>query len=187
MEHSFMEEMAEALAAREVATLRFQFPYMEQGRKAPDRAPACMATVRAAVDLARSEVPDLPVVAGGKSMGGRMTSLAASERELPGVGGLVFLGFPLHAPKKPGTSRGDHLFDVGVPMLFLQGSRDRLAEQELLGPIVKKLPAATMYVVEEGDHSFKVPKRTGKTHGDVIEDLAEQVQAWARTLPGMRT
>jgi predicted alpha/beta-hydrolase family hydrolase len=185
MRHAFMEDIASALAERGIATLRYQFPYMEEGRKAPDPAGRLMKTVRAAVGEAARLTPDLPLIAGGKSMGGRMTSQAQAAEALPGVAGLAFLGFPLHAPGRDGNERADHLADVDVPMLFLQGTRDKLAELERMRSVVDGLgKRASMIVVEEGDHSFKVPKRTGKTREDVIADLAEHILAWAMALGG---
>lgn len=185
MRHAFMEDIARALAERGVATLRYQFPYAEEGRKAPDPAGRLMKTVRAAADEAASLAPGLPLVAGGKSMGGRMTSQAQAQEPLPGVRGLVFLGFPLHAPGREGTERADHLADVQVPMLFLQGTRDKLAEVGRMRSVVEGLGArATMIVVEEGDHSFAVPKRTGRSRDDVIGTLAERVAAWVGEIGG---
>ncbi|MFW6088191.1 MAG: alpha/beta family hydrolase [Gemmatimonadota bacterium] len=185
MRHRFMEEIAAALAARRIATLRYQFPYMEAGRRAPDRAPRLVATVRAAVEAATglAGTKDLPVFAGGKSMGGRMTSTAASEGPLGGVRGLVFFGFPLHPAGKPSTGRGDHLAGVGLPMLFLQGTRDRLAELDLLRPVLDGLdPGPTLHVVDDANHGFHVPKRTGRTDADVIEELADVSARWMAEL-----
>lgn len=179
MRHRFMEEVAVALAARRVATLRYQFPYMEEGRRAPDRAPRLVAAVRAAVRAAATRARGRPVFAGGKSMGGRMTSTAAAEASLVGVRGLVFFGFPLHPAGKPSVGRGDHLAGVGLPMLFLQGTRDRLAELDLLGPVLGALePAPTLHVIDEADHGFHVPKRSGRTDADVIDELADVAAGW---------
>lgn len=179
MRHPFMETIAQWLADRGVATLRYQFPYMEAGRKRPDRAPVARATVRAAVSAAARELPDLPLFAGGKSFGGRMTSQAAAQAPLPGVRGLVFLGFPLHAAGKPGVSRADHLDDVTVPMLFVQGTRDRLADLTLLKPVVEELgDRARLHVVDGGDHSFKVLKRSGRTDEEVMGEIADAVAAF---------
>lgn len=181
MTHTFMEAMADAFAAEGIATLRYQFPYMEAGRSYPDREPVLKATVRAAVDLATTF--GLPLLAGGKSMGGRMTSLAAADSPLPSTRGLVFLGFPLHSPAKPGAERGAHLASVQVPMLFLQGSRDKLARLDLLEPLLTQIgPRARLHVVPEADHSFKLPAahaRTADTHGDLARTTAD----WARGLP----
>lgn len=185
MRHRFMEEIAAALAARRVSTLRYQFPYIEAGRRAPDRAPRLLATVRAAARTAAelAETKDLPLFAGGKSMGGRMTSTAAAETPLAGVRGLVFFGFPLHAAGKPSTGRGDHLTDVERPMLFLQGTRDRLADLDLLRSVLEKVaPAARLHAVEDADHGFHVLKRSGHTDTDVIDELAAVAADWMREI-----
>jgi hypothetical protein len=185
MRHAFMEDIARALAGRGVATLRYQFPYTEEGRKAPDPAGRLMKTVRAAVEQAASLAPGLPLFAGGKSMGGRMTSQAQAQEALPAVRGLIFLGFPLHAPGRQGTERADHLTDADVPMLFLQGTRDKLAEIGRMRSVVEDLgERATLMVVEEGDHSFAVPKRTGRSREDVIADLADRAAAWVGEVVG---
>jgi len=181
MRHPFMEAVAERLGARRIATLRYQFPYTEAGRRRPDPPRLLEATVRAAVAAASAAAPDLPLYAGGKSMGGRMTSMAAAADPLPGVRGLFFLGFPLHPAKQPATRRGEHLAAVAVPMLFLQGSRDALAELALLGPLVDALgPRATLHEVAGADHGFHVLVRSGRNHGEVLDELADQVAAWAR-------
>jgi len=182
MRHRFMEAMCELLAARKIATFRYQFPYWEAGRKAPNPARILKATVRAAVAEAKRAARGLPLFAGGKSMGGRMTSLAASEEPLAGVSGLVFLGFPLHAPGKPGSDRGAHLAEVTVPMLFMQGTRDKLAELDLLGPVVEPLPLADMHIVEGGDHSFHVPKRSGRTDEEAQVEIADRVATWMTSI-----
>jgi predicted alpha/beta-hydrolase family hydrolase len=180
MHHPFLEGIAEALAERGVATLRYQFPYMEARRKTPDPPVRLQRTVRAAVAKGRELEPELPLVAGGKSLGGRMTSSAQAEAPLSAVRGLVFLGFPLHAPKRPSEQRAAHLAAVKIPMLFLQGTRDDLADLGLLTPIVERL-GATMHVAEDGDHSFKVRKRSGRTD-DVLADLAEAITQWVQGL-----
>ncbi len=181
MTHPFMAAIAESLDGRGIATLRYQFPYMESGRGAPDRQPVLLATVRAAV-AAGLDV-GLPMVAGGKSMGGRMTSLAAAAVPLPQVRGLAFLGFPLHSPSTPGNERAAHLANVAVPMLFVQGTRDSLARLDLLEPVLSELgPRATLRVVDGGDHSFKVPKTAGRTTADVMDELASGVDSWMRAL-----
>lgn len=182
MRHAFMEAICERLAGRRLASFRFQFPYMQQRRRAPSPRPVLLASVRAAVEAAGTATRGLPLLAGGKSMGGRMTSLLASQEELPGVRGLVFLGFPLHAAGKPGSERGEHLAEVGLPMLFLQGTRDSLANLGLLGPLVSTLDDATLHVVEGGDHSFHVLKRSGRTDAEALEELAEAIDAWAAGL-----
>ncbi len=183
MRHPFLERVAQSLAGQGIATFRYQFPYMEQGRKRPDPPRVAEATVRAAVHAARAAAPDLPLIAGGKSFGGRMTSSAQAEEPLAGVGGLAFLGFPLHAPGRTGVGRAAHLEAVAVPMLFLQGTRDTFAELDLLRPLCADLgPRATLHVVEGGDHSFKVLKRSGRAEADVIEELTQSIADWAATL-----
>lgn len=184
MRHSFMEAMATALAERGVATLRYQFPYMEIGRRAPDRPPKLVATVRAACELARDAAGDLPLLAGGKSMGGRMTSTAAAEESLPGVRGLVFFGFPLHGiGKPPSADRGLHLSEVGLPMLFLQGTRDKLANLDFLRPLLAGIePAPALHAIDDADHGFHVLKRTGRTDDDIIEEMASVAADFAATL-----
>lgn len=182
MRHPFMEQMAELLAHRGVATFRYQFPYMEAGRRAPNPRPILLKTVRSAVAAASEAAPDLPLVAGGKSMGGRMTSLAASEEPLPGVKGLVFLGFPLHAAGKPSSDRGAHLEKVRVPSLFVQGTRDSLADLDLLknlGLSLTLIPA--FHIVDDGDHSFRVPKRSGSTYDEVLNSIADAIATWAES------
>jgi predicted alpha/beta-hydrolase family hydrolase len=184
MNHPFMTAIANELAASQVASFRFQFPYMEQRRRAPDRPPVLTATVQAAVQTASKAAPDLPLFAGGKSLGGRMTSLAASEERLDNVQGLVFFGFPLHPPNQPGTKRAEHLGEVKLPMLFLQGTRDALADLKLLRPILAKLGTrATLHVIEGADHSFHVLKGSGKTDKDVLKELAQSASDWMKKLP----
>ena len=183
MRHPFLEVVAQRLAERSIATLRYQFPYMEQRGRRPDPPAVAAATVRAAVIEAARVAPGLPLVAGGKSFGGRMTSTAQAEAPLPGVRGLVFLGFPLHPPGRPGDSRAEHLAQVQVPMLFLQGSRDDFADLKLLRPVVKRLgERATLHIVEGGDHSFKVLKRSGRTDADVMTELVQAIVDWSRQL-----
>lgn len=183
MTHPFMESLAANLAMRGVGTFRYQFPYMERGSKRPDPAPILEATVRSAVEAAAGVAGDLTLVAGGKSMGGRMTSRAASAEPLSAVRGLVFFGFPLHAMGKPGIERADHLERVSVPMLFLQGSRDRLADLDLLAPLVERLGArATLHVTDGADHSFHVPARSGRSDAEVREELADETARWAAEL-----
>src|SRR3989454_1205742 len=172
MTHPFMAAIANGLAERDIATLRYQFPYMEQGSKRPDAPKLAHPAVRAAVVEASRLVPGLALFAGGKSFGGRMTSQTQAASPLPGVRGLVFLGFPLHAPGKPSDERALHLFEVRVPMLFLQGTRDELAELSLLKPLVKKLgTSATLKLFEDADHSFHVPARTGRKDAEVRDEL----------------
>lgn len=183
MRHPFMGALARELAAEKIATFRYQFPYMENRRKAPDRPPTLTATVAAAVQAAHAAAPELPLLAGGKSMGGRMTSTAASENLIPDVRGLVFFGFPLHPPKQPATKRGDHLVKVSQPMLFLQGTRDDLADLKLLKPICKKLgKIATLHIIEGADHSFHVLKSSGTTDAEVLRGLARSTAEWASGL-----
>jgi predicted alpha/beta-hydrolase family hydrolase len=183
MRHPFLEHAAEALAARGIGTYRYEFPYMKARKNRPDTPAVAEAAVREAVVTASKEGAGLPLLAGGKSFGGRMTSQAQARNPLPGVRGLVFFGFPLHPPGRPGTSRGDHLSEVRVPMLFLQGTRDQFAQLELLERVVQPLgDRATVHLVQEGDHSFKVPKRTGKTEADIMNELAEVVKTWATGL-----
>lgn len=183
MRHGFMQGIADKLADQAVATFRYQFPYIEQGKKLPNPAPILIKTVRSAVETARAAAGDLVLLAGGKSLGGRMTSTAASQAALPDVKGIVFLGFPLHAPGKPSIDRAAHLVDVGVPMLFLQGTRDKLADLDLLRPVCDKLAErATLNIFEGGDHSFNVLKRLGKSPDEVLDELARAVRRWADRL-----
>jgi predicted alpha/beta-hydrolase family hydrolase len=184
MGHPFMEAAAERLVARGIATLRYQFPYMEAGRKRPDPPGVLVATVRAAVRAAAEAVPGVAAIAGGKSMGGRMTSQAAAGKGgLPGVRGLVFFGFPLHAPGKPGAERGDHLFESTERLLFLQGTRDAFADLDFLGPVVKKLgKRSTLHVVEGADHSFHMTKSSGRTDDEVLDELADTTAERVRSL-----
>jgi predicted alpha/beta-hydrolase family hydrolase len=180
MDHPFMEAVAAGLAERGIGTLRYQFAYMERGSKRPDPPRVAHAAVRAAVAEAARHAPRLPLFAGGKSFGGRMTSQAQAIEPLPGVRGLVFLGFPLHAAGKPSDERAAHLFDVRVPMLFMQGTRDDLASLDLLAPLVKKLGArATLALFEEADHSFHVPARTGRKDAEVMNEMLGALAAWA--------
>lgn len=180
MTHPFMEKLADELAGVKVATLRYQFPYMEERRRVPDAPAVLTATVVAAVRAAAEISPGLPLFAGGKSMGGRMTSQAAAQHPLEGVRGLVFFGFPLHPPKLPGTKRADHLAKVTIPMLFLQGTRDALADLTLLRPVCVKLGARpTLHVIETADHAFHVLKSSGKTDERVLREIAETAASWA--------
>ena len=182
MNHPFLENLATQLAAAGVATLRYQFPYMEERRRVPDAPAVLTGVVRAAVIKAGELSPDLPVFAGGKSMGGRMTSQAAAggTPEFEKVKGLVFFGFPLHPPGRPGTKRAEHLTQVAQPMLFLQGTRDQFAEPQLLRPICVSLGSrATLREIETADHSFHVLKSSGKTDAEVLRELAQSVSTWA--------
>jgi predicted alpha/beta-hydrolase family hydrolase len=183
MTHPFLEALVGELSAAGIATFRYQFPYMEQRRRAPDRPAVLTATVAAAVHAARKAAPGLSLIAGGKSMGGRMTSTAASQHPLDQVRGLVFFGFPLHPPGQPGIKRADHLAKVSVPMLFLQGTRDTFAGLDLLRPVCAKLGSlATLHVIESADHSFHVLKSSGKTDAEVLHELAQTTATWAGSL-----
>lgn len=183
MRHPFIQKLATELAGVKIATLRYQFPYMEQKRRVPDAPAVLTAAVAAAMHAASQAAPDLPLLAGGKSMGGRMTSQAAAQQLLDGVRGLVFFGFPLHPPSKPGTARADHLAKVPMPMLFLQGSRDTFADLKLLRPVCAKLgKLALLHVVECADHSFHVLKSSETNDEAVLRKLAEKVASWAASL-----
>src|SRR5216684_8120303 len=187
MSHPFMEKLANELAGVGMATLRYQFPYMEERRRAPDPPTVLMATVVAAVRAAAEAAPGLPLLAGGKSMGGRMTSQAAAQHPLDGVRGLVLFGFPLHPPNRPGTKRADHLAKVRLPMLFLQGTRDTLADLKLLRPVCAKLGSrATLHVIETADHSFHVLKSSGRNDVEVMRELAETAVSWVEGIEEIR-
>jgi uncharacterized protein len=182
MNHAFMAAIAGGLAQRGVATLRFQFPYMEQGSKRPDLPKVAQAAVRAAVQEAAKKLPNVPLFAGGKSFGGRMTSQAQAAEPLPHVQGLIFVGFPLHAAGKPSIERANHLAEVQVPMLFLQGTRDALADMDLIHEITTKLGTrATLHIVEGGDHSFHVLARSGRTDEQVREELLDTMAGWMKS------
>jgi predicted alpha/beta-hydrolase family hydrolase len=179
MTHPFMETVAQGLSERGVATLRYQFPYMEKASKRPDSPAVAHAVVRAAVAEAARCCAGLRLIAGGKSFGGRMTSQAQAISPLPGVDGLAFLGFPLHPAGKPSSDRAKHLADIRVPMLFLQGTRDNLAELSLLEPVVKSLgPAASLHRVEAADHSFHVPARSGRNDREVMDEILNAFAGW---------
>jgi predicted alpha/beta-hydrolase family hydrolase len=179
MTHPFMHSVARALAGLGVATLRYQFPYMEHGSRRPDPAPVAEATVRTAVTEASRLLPGLALFAGGKSFGGRMTSQTQAEAPLPGVRGLVFLGFPLHPSGRPSDERGQHLFSVQIPMLFVQGTRDALADPHLLQPLVKRLdPRATLKHFQDADHSFHVPARTGRKDSEIMAEMVAGMADW---------
>lgn len=183
MTHRAMDAVAEGLAARDIATLRYQFPYMEKGSKRPDPPPIAHASVRAAVMEAARRCDGMPLLAGGRSFGGRMTSQAQAASPLPGVRGLVFLGFPLHPAGKPSSERAKHLASVDIPMLFLQGMRDALAELKLLEPVVKGLgPRARLYILKEADHSFHVLARSGRNDREVLDEALDAFAAWADTI-----
>lgn len=183
MSHPFLARLANELAAQRVATLRYQFPYMQERRRVPDSAAVLTATVGAAVRTGATVAPGLPLFAGGKSMGGRMTSQAAAQDLLPNVRGLVFFGFPLHPPNRPGTQRADHLAQVKIPMIFLQGTRDNFADLKLLQPIIAKLGnRATLKLFENADHSFHLPTSAGRTDAEVLKELAQITCSWAESL-----
>ena len=180
MTHPFMQAIAVGLAERGIATLRYQFPFMERGAGRPDPPRLAQAAVRAAVAEARRILPGLPLIAGGKSFGGRMTSQAQATAPLPGVRGLAFLGFPLHPPGRPSDERARHLLDVAIPMLFLQGTRDALAGLELLGTLMTRLGKhASLQLVEDADHAFHVPARTGRKDGEVRSEMLDRLAAWS--------
>ncbi len=183
MRHAFLEALARALAEVGVATLRFQFPWMERGERRIDPPAVLAAAVGAACAAARERAPELPLFAGGKSLGGRMSSHASAQGELPGVRGLVFFGFPLHPAGKPGTSRARHLADVALPMLFLQGTRDALADLDLLRGVLAPLGArARLQLEDDADHAFHVRKRSGRTDAQVLTSLAVATARFTREL-----
>jgi predicted alpha/beta-hydrolase family hydrolase len=186
MRHEFLEDLAARLARRKIATLRWEFPYMTAGKARPDRAEVAEASVRAVWDA--SARYDLPRFAGGKSFGGRMTSRAHAAAPLADLRGLVFVGFPLHPPEKPGIERAEHLAAAAGPMLFLQGTRDELADLALLRPVVERLGArATLHVVDAADHGFDVLVRSGRTRDDVRDELAATIAAWIAQRLGSRS
>jgi predicted alpha/beta-hydrolase family hydrolase len=183
MYHSFLQNLVAELAEEDVASLRYQFPYMEARRRVPDKPEVLTATVREAVRTAAAAAPKLPLLAGGKSMGGRMTSQAAALGLLPGIKGIVFYGFPLHPPNRPDTKRGDHLSRVQIPMLFLQGSRDAFADLTLLRPVVAKLGSrSTLHLIDNADHSFHMPKSSGRNDAEVLRELARTTVSWAEKI-----
>jgi predicted alpha/beta-hydrolase family hydrolase len=187
MSHLFMEAVAAELAQRHIAVLRFQFPYMERTSKRPDPPKVAHAAVRAAVAEARHRFPQLPLFAGGKSYGGRMVSQAQAGMPLDGVLGLAFVGFPLHPANRPSRDRAEHLFGINIPMLFLQGTRDALADLEQLEPLRKSLGRkATLKLFNEADHSLHVPKRTGQSDGDVRREMVDAMVIWIDTVVNSR-
>ena len=183
MTHSFMEAFAIGLFERGLASLRYQFPYMEKGSKRPDPPAIAQATVRAAVAKAAEIFPGLALIAGGKSFGGRMTSQAQAAAPLPGVRGLAFVGFPLHPAGKPSTGRADHLAKIDISMLFLQGTRDSLAEAALIEPVVQRLGSrATLHLAEGADHSFHVLARSGRKDAEVMNEIIDAFAGWVSAL-----
>ena len=181
MSHPFMTDVAGLLAETGISTLRFQFPYMEAGSRRPDRPATAHAAVRAAVKKAAKLAPALPLFAGGKSFGGRMTSQAQALEPLPNVRGLVFLGFPLHPPDKPSIERAEHLSDIHVPQLFIQGTRDALAQPALLRVVIRRLgKRARLWPVKDADHSFDVLVRSGRNHQEVLAEIAEILATWIK-------
>lgn len=177
--HAFMEQIAQGLAGKGIATFRYQFPYMQQGKKRPDMPAVLTATVRSAVAAASEFAGSVPLFAGGKSMGGRMSSQAEAKGHLDRVEGLVFFGFPLHPPGTPSTARADHLDNVRIPMLFLQGTRDKLADLELMTGVCQRLGSqSTLHIIEGGDHSFHLPKSTGKSDEDAFAQIVAAVYRW---------
>ena len=187
MAHSFMETFAQGLFQRGIASLRYQFPYMEKSGKRPDPPAVAHAAVRAAVAKAAEIFPHLGLIAGGKSFGGRMTSQAQAAAPLAGVRGLAFVGFPLHPAGKPSTDRADHLAKVDIPMLFLQGTRDTLAEAELISPVVRRLaPRATLHLVDGADHSFHVLARSGRNDHEVMNEILDAFAGWAESIVASR-
>jgi predicted alpha/beta-hydrolase family hydrolase len=187
MTHAFMERVATGLCERGVATLRYQFPYMEKGSKRPYSPAIAHAAVRAAVAEAGRRCEGLPLIASGKSFGGRMTSQAQAHSPLPGVKGLAFLGFPLHPPGKPSDDRAEHLSNVHVPMLFMQGTRDDFAELSLLEPVLERLgPSATLHWVQDGDHSLHVPARSGRNDREVMDEVLDAFVKWTQGVLSLR-
>lgn len=184
MRHKFLEAICWRLAGHGIGTFRYQFPYMEKGFRRPDPKPVLLATVLSAIETAEGLAKGVPLLAGGKSMGGRMTSMAMAEKNSSAVRGLVFFGFPLHPSGLPSTGRAEHLSNVALPMLFLQGTRDSLADLNLLKPICKKLGKRVyLHVIDGADHSFHVLRRSGKTDGEVLDELTATTSTWAGSLP----
>jgi uncharacterized protein len=183
MTHPFMEAIAKGLDETGIATLRYQFPYMQKGSRRPDPPALCHATVRSAVAEAARILPGLPLIAGGRSFGGRMSSQAQAKSPLPGVLGLAFLGFPLHPPKQPSEQRAAHLLEVSLPLLFMQGTRDEMAELTLLQELVARLgKRATLRLMDNANHSFAVPARSGRTQAQIIGELVNTLSDWTDSL-----
>ena len=182
MNHAFMAAVSAGLADRGIATLRYQFPFMQRGSRRPDSPLLARATVRAAVAMAASLMPDTPLFAGGKSFGGRMTSQAQAEAALPQVRGLIFLGFPLHPAKKPSQERAEHLAQISCPLLFLQGTRDELADVARMQTVVQRLgQRAALQLFDDADHSFHVRARSGRTDQQVLDSMLDAIVAWITT------
>lgn len=187
MRHAFMRQLSDRLATRGIATFRYQFPYLEAGRRRPDPPGVLTATVRAALAAAQAAAPGVPLLAGGKSMGGRMTSHAVAQSGLPGVEGLAYFGFPLHPLGRPSTERAGHLSEIALPMLFLQGTRDGLADLDLVRGLCGRLGArATLHIVHGADHSFHMLKRSKRTDDSALDELADETAAWAAGLEAIR-
>jgi hypothetical protein len=185
MKHPFLSEVSRGLAERQVSTLRYQFPYMEKGSGRPDSPPVAHAAVRAAVAKAASLIPELPLFAGGKSFGGRMTSQAQAASPLSGVHGLIFLGFPLHPPGQPSDKRAEHLFEIKIPMLFLQGDHDEFAHLPLLESLITRLGTrATLKLFPHANHSFHVPARTGRKDSEIMAEMLDVIKDWTETVAG---
>lgn len=186
MNHPFMELLASKLAEKNITVFRYNFAYIEQKKRSPDPPNILMAAVKSAVEKTK-ELYKLPVFAGGKSLGGRMTSSAALKNMLTGIKGIIFFGFPLHAPGRPSNERAEHLYDVNVPMLFLQGTKDKLADLDLLRPVIKKIgDEARLHIIEGADHSFHVPKSTGKNDENIVEELAGKSREWIDQQKGIK-
>jgi predicted alpha/beta-hydrolase family hydrolase len=185
MTHPFMTMVADGLAQRGIATYRFQFPYMERGSKRPDPPDIAQATVRAAVTHATRLMPGLALIAGGKSFGGRMSSQAQAQAAMPGVRGLAFLGFPLHAAGKPADARAEHLHALALPLLFIQGTRDALADEALIGSVVQRLGRnSSLHFIAGADHSFRVPARGGRSQAAVYGELLDTLASWMERAAG---
>jgi len=185
MQQPFMDKVAAGLARRDIATFRYQFPYMEKKKRRPDKPMIAHATIWTAVVEAAKLCPGLPLIAGGKSFGGRMTSQAQAKAPLPGVAGLAFLGFPLHADNKPSMERAEHLARIDIPMLFLQGTRDRLADLRYLEPVIEELgPKAKLHEIAWGDHSFLVLRKSGRNHEEALDEVLDTLAGWIKELVG---
>lgn len=186
MQHPFMANVSGALAEHNIAVLRFNFPYTEKNMKRPDPAPVLMETIRSAVNVSREYLNGIPAFAGGKSMGGRMSSMMCASGNSPDISGLVFFGFPLHAPGKPSSERAEHLYKVKIPMLFLQGTRDKLADLTLLKPVIEKIgKPAELHIIENADHSFNILKSSGRSNSDVLFEITKLACIWMKKQSGL--